>query len=75
MTPEDQAALAAQMALINQLRADEGDAVEVFCDNPEGPPNNAIHCSGAWTDWKDRRFSGETLLACLKAAVAARAGA
>lgn len=63
----------AEMSCINTLRADEGDSVMILCDNPEGHPNNAVECCGLWTEWEDRRFTGETLLAALKAAVATRA--
>lgn len=58
--------------LISALRADEGDTVSLLCDNPEGPPNNAIECNGAWTNWVDQRFEGETLTAALLAAYRAR---
>ncbi|PTQ12927.1 hypothetical protein CLG96_01940 [Sphingomonas oleivorans] len=62
-------------SLINALRADEGDAVMILCDNPDfnGLPNSAIECNGGWTDWRDRRFAGDTLIDCLRAAVSARA--
>lgn len=62
----------AEIACIHKLRAEEGDSVTILCDNPEGPPNNAVECCGAWTDWSDRRFHGETLLGALRAAVEAR---
>lgn len=58
--------------MINALRRDEGDSVTLLCDNPEGPPNNAIECNGGWTDWTDRRFVGETLRAAILAAYKAR---
>lgn len=60
---------------LEDLRSDEGDSVTLFCDNPEGPPNNAIECNGGWTDWNDRRFSGETLEAAVEAAWLERAKA
>jgi hypothetical protein len=62
----------AEMSCVHTLRADEGDSVTILCDNPEGPPNNAVECCGAWTEWNDLRFDGETLLGALKAAVSAR---
>ena len=46
---------------INELRQDDGSSVTILCDNSEGDPNNAVICNGAWTDWRDQRFSGETL--------------
>lgn len=64
-----------EMACIHRLRAEEGDSVTILCDNPEGPPNNAVECNGAWTDWLDRRFEGDTLLRALEAAVNARKAA
>lgn len=59
--------------LIEELRADEGDTVVINCENPEGPPQQAIDCNGGWTGWNDLRFDGATLLECLRAAAAARA--
>lgn len=64
--------LLAEMSCIHALRADEGDSVTILCDNPEGPPNNAVECCGAWTEWNDLRFDGETLLDALRAASVAR---
>lgn len=62
-----------QMKLVDTLRSDEGNSVTILCDNPEGPPNNAVEVQGAWTEWEDRRFDGETLLEALtKAAEAYR---
>lgn len=62
----------AEMSCIHTLRADEGDSVTILCDNPDGPPNNAVECCGAWTYWEDRRFDGETLLAALQLAASTR---
>lgn len=53
---------------INHLREEEGDSVTILCDNPEGPPNVAIECNGAWTGWQDRRFVGADLIEALSAA-------
>lgn len=61
------------MDLINRLRADEGDSVLILCDNPDGPPNNAIECNGGWTLYEPERFSGETLIQCLAKAEEAKA--
>jgi hypothetical protein len=57
------------MLSIEKLREHEGDSVTLLCDNPEGPPNNAIVLCGAWSDWKDMRVEGETLLGALQEAV------
>ena len=57
------------MRLIDLLRSQEGDCVTIACDNPDFTgPNSAIDCNGAWTDWNDRRFTGDNLLAALRAA-------
>lgn len=52
------------------LRKDEGNSVTLLSDNPDfnGQPSNAIECCGAWTGWKDRRFTGDTLRAAVLAA-------
>ena len=59
-----------RLALIEALRADEGSSVTILCDNPDfnGQPNCAIEVNGDWTDWKDRRFTGDTVLDCLQKA-------
>ena len=65
----------ALVATINYLRADEGDVVTLVCDNPDfnGQPNNAVDCCGGWTDWKDLRFTGDSLFAAVSAAAGAKA--
>lgn len=57
--------------LINVLRADEGDSVEILCDNPDfnGQPNCAIVCCGDWTGWLHKRFAADTLLDALSMAM------
>lgn len=62
-------------AMIQALRADEGDQINLLCDNPEGPPNNAVECCGSWTNWLDRRFEGETLHEAILVAYRARRAA
>jgi hypothetical protein len=59
---------------INELRDEEGDAVTIVSDNADfnGLPNCAVDCVGEWTDWKERRFGGDTLTLALHAAVVAR---
>lgn len=66
----------AVMALLNELRAGDGDTVTLCCDNPdfEGP-DNVVECCADWTDWKDRRFTGDSLLDALTAAAGAKAKA
>lgn len=78
LTPEDMADLDALRrpsvpTMISALRVDEGDSITLLCDNPEGPPNNAVECCGEWTGWQARRFEGDTLDAAIQAAFDARA--
>lgn len=61
------------MTLIQTLRFEECDSVTILCDNPDGPPNNAVECSGLWTSMKDLRFEGSTLIEALRTAVRHRA--
>ncbi|USN16544.1 hypothetical protein POLEWNIK_00180 [Brevundimonas phage vB_BpoS-Polewnik] len=63
---------AARWRLVEALRSQEGDSVLILSDNPDGPPNNAIEVCGAWTDWKEVRYDGETLNDALLKAIAAR---
>jgi len=78
LTPEEMSELDALQrpsipTMISALRVDEGDSITLLCDNPEGPPNNAVECCGEWTGWQARRFEGETLDAAIQAAFDARA--
>lgn len=58
---------------IDLLRADEGASVTICCDNPElGGPNCQIQVCDGWTGWKDRSFTGETVLGCLHRAIVER---
>lgn len=60
------------MAAINTLRMNEGNSVTLICDNPDfGGPNNAIECSGDWTNWQTKRFTGDRLLTSLQSALKA----
>ncbi len=54
--------------LIDALRAEEGDSVTILCDNPDAGSANAVECNGYWTNWKDRRFEGKSVLEALSAA-------
>lgn len=66
----------AAMRYIDQLRADKGDSVIILSENPgdlDSSYRTAIDCNGAWTDWRDRRFTGESVIQCLAKAVTARA--
>lgn len=73
--PQPDSAETALLATINYLRADEGDTVTLVCDNPDfnGQPNNAVDCNGSWTDWNDKRFTGDSLFTALNAAALAKA--
>lgn len=61
-----------EMSLINALREAEGASVEISCSNPEGPPNEAVAVVDDWTGWVGERFTGETLVDALEAALKAR---
>ncbi len=56
---------------INVLRKNEGSSVLILCDNPDfnDGPNNAIEVSDDWTNWKPRRFNGNTLRGALEVAI------
>lgn len=67
---EPNAAVAFCIAL-DALRSDEGNAVEVLCDNPEADSldqQTAVEVRGEWTGWEPRRFYGATPLAAILAA-------
>lgn len=62
------------VAMINELRAEEGSSVTIVCDNPDfnDLPDRAVDCSGEWTNGSEERFGGDTLAQALAAAVAAK---
>lgn len=66
--------LAAIVDPLNRLREDEGNSVTFICPNPDfnGEPDEAIEVSAEWTNWEPRRFTGQSLAECLKAAEKAR---
>ena len=64
--------LVIEMILVHDLREPEGATVEICCPNPEGPPNEAVLVVDDWTGWVEERFTGETLVDALGAALAAR---
>jgi hypothetical protein len=55
---------------LSRLREGEGSSVTLLCDNPDfnGQPSNAIEVCGEWTNWEDRRFTGDTLHAAVLSA-------
>lgn len=57
-------------ALVEALREPEGNEVRIPCDNPDfnGQPNSYVEVVGAHTSWRWQRYSGDNVLACLKAA-------
>lgn len=68
--------LAEQMRLILQITDPEGSSVTICAVNADfDGPNNVITVSDDWTNWDERRFTGDSLLDCLHAAVAARTSA
>lgn len=60
--------------IINELREDEPSSVCLINDNPDfnGLPNCAVDVSGTWTDYKEKRFTGDTLLEALNAALSTK---
>lgn len=56
--------------LIESLRTAEGHSVTLVCDNPDfnGQPNCAVEVCGNWTDWQQRRITGESILGVLREA-------
>jgi hypothetical protein len=58
----------AAIRYLEELRLGEGDSVTILCDDPEAESaakRMAIVCNGAWTQWEDRRFYGESIVQCL----------
>lgn len=68
------AALEAIVNPLNELRQDEYSSVEFICDDPnfDGQPEAGVNVCGAWTDWRPRRFTGDTVAACLAKALEAK---
>ena len=60
--------------MVLQLRTGNVDSVTILCDNEEGvgPDNCAVECFAEWTDYKERRFYGNTLYDALRNACAAK---
>lgn len=56
--------------LIDELRAPEGASVLILCHNPDfnGQKNEAVVVQSPATDWKEKRFDGDTLVEALQAA-------
>lgn len=56
--------------LVENLRAPEGHSITLLCDSPDfnGQPNCAIEVCAEWTNWKPKRFTGDTILVTLMAA-------
>lgn len=64
----------AAIRYLEELRLGEGDSVTILCDDPEAESTAkrmAIVCNGAWTQWQDRRFYGESIVQCLAKGVGA----
>lgn len=62
------------VAYIDELRQDEASSVEIINTNQDfnGHKNNAVICTGPWTEYAEQRFEGDTLLDSLRLAVDAR---
>lgn len=59
--------------LIDQLRTSEGDSINILCADPEADEELVyVDACGEWTDWKDKRFVGKTLLLALQNCLANR---
>jgi hypothetical protein len=62
--------------LIEILRSQEADSVTINADNADFfGPNSVVECNGDWTNWEDKRFSGDNLLGALEAAAEAKKAA
>lgn len=67
---------AAAMRMIEELRADEGNAVTILCNDPEANTTMeqcAVECCGHWTGFNDLRFYGESVTQALAHAMLAKA--
>lgn len=62
------------VAIIDFLRADECDAIEIVADNADfnGLPNCAVVASGFWCGIIGRDFRADTVIECLRLAAAAK---
>lgn len=55
-------------AMIDELRSEEGDSVEILCDNPDPTSDDegaAVECCGDWTNWEHVRYYGKNLRTAL----------
>lgn len=57
--------------LIETLSSEEGDSVTILCPNPDfnNLPDYAIECNGYFTNYQDRRFTGNNYFECLQEAL------
>lgn len=71
--PEEIVIAVESWMILEQLRAPEGAQVTLICDNPDFGmgPNAGVEIIDDWTAWKTRRFDGDTVLDCLRAALKA----
>jgi hypothetical protein len=54
---------------IETLRAEEGDSITILCDDPEattGKDRMAVECIGNWTNWRTKRYYGDSVNECLR---------
>lgn len=55
---------------IEQLRHDEGNSIEIFCDNPEYTgPNSGVVWVSAETGWEPTSFDGDSVIDALEKAL------
>jgi hypothetical protein len=60
---------------IDYLRKNEGDSIEIICDNPEAESRDkltAVDVTGDWTDYSPRRFYGPDPAGATRDAATAR---
>lgn len=59
------------LTLLEEMRAEEGNSITIFCDNPDfGGDNAGVDASWDYGEMPER-FSGDTVLECLRNAHAA----
>jgi hypothetical protein len=63
-------AMASEWPIIKALVADEGSSVTICSDNADfnGLPNSVVIVQGGWTNWREKDFTGETVLKALQEA-------
>ncbi len=63
---------AAEVArILGELRQHKGGTITICCTDPEArdQPDAMVIVEASWTEWQPRRFTGNTLVDCLRAAL------